>query len=552
MGTPCAFDEVKKMRQTNVKDFAGTDAREQIAAALEDARLHPGTTVVMPAGDYVISTPLARKTREDVIEGRHGENPEDDMFSPDFAFDVGVSLEGHRDTTLKAYGAKLMIDGFMEPVCLKNCENITLEGLTIDHVRKPYSRGVIECYQVEDEAARTGYIIVRFADAFPVTENTIMPRYCAYDARTERFNMDMRVMRSDENKPLRTYLGAQRVRFAMSRMPRCDLSGQEFYVWHSFHYRPGILIEEAKDILIKNVTIHSQPGMGIVGHRSENVRMEGLQVIPSAGEHMSTNTDATHFTTCKGELVFDGCRFNGHGDDATNVHTFYHDIELLGENTYRGSVSVKTHSLTLDHPDVGDEMELTRKDSLELIDTYRVTALEIEPDGRAYIATLDHALPQDAAETCWISGVTRLPRLTFKNSTATNHWARSVLIKTRHALVENCTFTGSTLVAIHVAAEGWWHEGVACEDVVIRNNRFVNCGVTGHADVGAIKAEMSVDHRAGTPQRGLIIEGNTFELPGVKHAVHVSNTQDIRIENNHFGAMEDPIEIVECANVVIA
>ena len=32
----------------------------------------------------------------------------------------------------------------MEPVTVANCENLEIVGLTVDHVRKPFSRGVIE------------------------------------------------------------------------------------------------------------------------------------------------------------------------------------------------------------------------------------------------------------------------------------------------------------------------------------------------------------------------------------------------------------------------
>lgn len=526
----------------NLNDFCGADDRERFAAALREAKAHPGSTLIVPAGEYIITSGLARKTRDDVIAGRHGENPEDDMFHPDFDFTVGLSFSGHQGTTLEAWGAKLMIDGFMEPVSLDHCEGVTLRGLTIDHVRKPFSFGVIEAYTVEDEQERTGHIIVRFDPSTPVDENTIMPRYCAYDYQTSRFNLDMRVIS-------REYLGDQQVLFRMKRMPRRDLTGQEFYVWHSFHYRPGILIEEAKDITLQGVTIHSQPGMGIVGHRSENILMDQLKVVPSHPLHMSTNTDATHFTSCKGEIKFLNCAFDGHGDDATNVHTFYHDIQPLSGDTYRGSVAVKTHSLTLDYPDVGDEMELVEKDSLELRGVYHV--LSVEPHGKElyYIATLDGELPADAAEKCYLSNVTRAPQLKFIGCTANNHWARSVLIKTRNALVENCIFTGAVLQAIHVAAEAWWHEGVACKDIVIRNNRFVNCGIGGHADVGGVKAEMSVDRKAGTPQERITIENNVFDLPEVKHAVHVSNTDGVFIRGNRYFHCDDPVEIVDCTGV---
>ena len=87
------------------------------------------------------------------------------MFSPDFAFDRGLSLLGHRGTKILASGAVLLIDGFMEPVSLRDSEDILLEGLTIDHVRRPFSRG-------EVVAAREGEIVVRFGSEYPVTAST--------------------------------------------------------------------------------------------------------------------------------------------------------------------------------------------------------------------------------------------------------------------------------------------------------------------------------------------------------------------------------------------
>lgn len=95
---------------------------------------------------------------------------------------------------------------------------------------------------------------------------------------------------------------------------------------HSGHYRPAIMIKESSDIYIEGVKIHSQPGMGVVGHLSENITLENLQVIPEAGMIISTNTDATHFTSCKGEIVIENCKFGGQGDDCTNIHNYYYTI----------------------------------------------------------------------------------------------------------------------------------------------------------------------------------------------------------------------------------
>ena len=99
--------------QLNLTDFPGTDDRERFAVALAKAKEHPGSTLLVPPGVYHITTDLARQTMNNAISGRWGDNPEDAMFSPAFPFSVGISLSGHEGTTLQAYGARLMVEGFM-------------------------------------------------------------------------------------------------------------------------------------------------------------------------------------------------------------------------------------------------------------------------------------------------------------------------------------------------------------------------------------------------------------------------------------------------------
>ena len=116
-------------------------------------------------------------------------------------------------------------------------------------------------------------------------------------------------------------------------------------------------------------------------------------------------------------------------------------------------------------------------------------------------------------------------------------------------MIQNCLFRGSVLQAIHIAAEGWWHEGIACENIIIRGNRFVDCGLTGHASVGGVKAEMAVDAPSGTPQKHILIENNLFDLPGVPHAVSISNAEDVTLRGNVYLRCSKPVEIHDCLSV---
>src|SRR5690606_7349474 len=110
---------------------------------------------------------------------------------------------------------------------------------------------------------------------------------------------------------------------------------------HSAHYRAGILVKESDNISLINVKIHSQPGMGVVGHRSNNILMDNLQVIPRPGSIMSTNTDATHFTSCIGKISLLNCKFAGQGDDCTNIHNYYYSIYPVAGKTNSVEIAIE-------------------------------------------------------------------------------------------------------------------------------------------------------------------------------------------------------------------
>lgn len=514
------------------------DLNQQIIqSTLDEAKKYSNSTIIIPPGTYILTSEVAIKTMNDVINGKYGDNPEPTMFKADFPFSIGLNLDGHDGTNLMAYGVTFLVNGFMEPISVTNCHNVTLKGFTIDHIRKPYSKGIIQSYEVKDTEAKSGSIIVRFDDFYPISKTTIMPRYCVYNFFNQRFFLDM-CMTSRE------FLGNQTFRFNMTNMPEYSLVNQEFYIWHSYHSRPAIMLDESSNIKLFDVTINSQPGMGIVASHCDNVFFERLHVVPSHKENLSTNTDATHFVSCKGNIFFRDCEFKGHGDDAANVHTFYHDFKILDGTKIKGFQTVPTHSLKLDYPDIGDEMQLVDRKTLVPKGTYKV--LDVEKNKDYYIATLDSQILNEDVDNCFLADLTRSPFVTFENCTFKNHWARSILLKCRKGLIQNCLFDSSTVQAIHIAPEAAWHEGIACENMVIKNNRFVNCGIIGHCKVGGIKIEISAENPVGQLQKNICIENNYFDLPETDYAISISNAEDVKIKGNYFNNCKNKISLKDC------
>lgn len=508
------------MKIFNITNYSGTDA-EKIASAMEDAKAEPGSTVLIPPGKYEITSQLARQAQYNVMHGVWGTNPQRTMFNPKYEYTRGICFSGHKGTTLSARGVTLMVDGFMEPVSVRDCENVTVEGLAVDHKRKPYSKGKVT-------EADGGNITVEFED--DIFEGTPLElRSCLYDITKNSFRpIAAKVVKR---------LDARRVIFECGAECASGSVGLEFYTDHTFHSRPAVLIENAVDTVLRDVTIYSQPGMGIVGNRSENILLSSVHIIPSAGYHFSTNTDATHFTSIKGLLRFESCVFEGQGDDSSNIHGYYHTVFPTGSNScrLREETPDGTHAQSLDYPDVGDTLELTEISNLRVADSYRVVSCLPCPEQWYCEVVLDHELPPDAHERYNFADVTRLPRVEFVNCSCRNHFARGLLLKTRGALVENNSFTDICGCGIEVAAESFWKEGVSPSDIIIRRNRIQFCGYTG---LGRGAGGVCVMTDSSDPNAinisNIVIEDNIIECPEAEHGIYIRNCRGVKLARNRI------------------
>jgi hypothetical protein len=290
--------------------------------------------------------------------------------------------------------------------------------------------------------------------------------------------------------------------------------------------------------------------MGIVGHLSEDIVLNRLKVVPRRGRYISSNTDATHFATNRGYIRFVNCEFEGQGDDATNVHNYYaHIVSRSSDNVCETFLGEKnpTHSSYQDEPRAGDILAVVKKSTLEEVGYIKVRRFWANPKTRRVKIEFDGYLP-DNTEDYYLANMTACPQLEFLDSRVKSHRARSVLVKTRKVRIEGNSFENTTGTAIHIGAEGDWGEGVASEDVVVKNNTFANCGLGG-ADDGTIDDASAIAVHVKAPKRDrpglhkrLLFEGN--EISGGIHAITIKNAEDVIIRNNVFSRMSEAPVVV--------
>lgn len=520
----------------SVADFGavandGKNDAPALRNALEFGKSHPGITLYFPAGVYDWRDELAVQTMEQAMTGKFGPNPEPTIFKAYYPYARGLDFRGISGLTIEARGATLLCEGWMEPISIDQAQDITIRGLTIDYKRRAYSAGPVV-------AVGDGYFDVQVEDQYPVNPRMPVPRVMFWDAKTHQIIGESGGQKFEIVAP-------QTVRIHAHKEILSRIMGSQAGLMHSMHFRPAIFIHRADNIRLDSVTIHSQPGMGIVGHRSSNITLSGLRIVPPPGSFFSTTTDATHFTSLTGLLRIENSEFEANGDDGTNVHNYYYSIAKTKKpGRYSLTLPVNTHAAVLDYPDAGDSLDVVNAASLEPIKSVVVKSVAIYPDQMRTEVELDGALAGDL-DKYYLTNTTRLPKVEIVGSRFLSHRARGALIKTRNVLIERNLFFENTGTAIHVAAEGGWREGLPSSNVVIRDNRFIGGGYgAGTIDrASAIAVNIDTQEKFAVPlHRGLLIEGNIIDGGGAENCIAISQATGVQIRYNEFSRCRTPVQ----------
>ncbi len=519
----------------------GLNDQQALQNAIDECK-NKNATLIIPPGEYDIIDEAAIQLMNDIMDWKLGSNPQDVVYTPYFSYSKGLDFNGLKNVTVKAEGATIMCHGWMEPVSLEDCENITIEGLSIDYKTIPHSEGKV--VQVEKR-----FMDIELNDNRWLNDKMLITRIMFWDVPKNR------LLGNSRYHPFKTKkLDENTIRIYTKTKPK--MLGTIALMNHTFHFRPAILINEAKNTTLKNVTIHSQPGMGIVGHRSHNVLMNGLKIIPAEGKYQSTNTDATHFTSCTGTIRFDSCEFRGQGDDATNVHGYYHSITKdFGDNRYEMRLNREhcTHACVLDFPDVGNTIEVVKRSTLEVVNSLTVLKVDTFPKQWKSDVTLSGSIPGNIKDY-YLIDVTRMPSLEFVNCKVGSHLARAVLVKTRNVLIENNTFYGGTGTAIHIGAEGDWHEGAGSHNVTIRKNKITGCGRGDGTNDGACGIAINVKAANNTIpgiHKNILIEQNTIEGDNAKVGISIQGAGNVKVLNNTISGCKEKVSVKYSENVLV-
>jgi polygalacturonase len=503
--------------EIKVKDFGaiaddGKDDTPAILSAIEACKISKSSKIVFESGTYDIYG-----SKKD----KHGN------------FEPAIEIHDLGNLTIDGNGCELVGHNYSTMFHFTSCNNLSVTNLTIDWDPLPFTQGKVILVD-------TGFVDIEVLPPFTAKAGLTTEAILGYDIDKNRmarrftdhyqlgFDKTTEVIRPGV---MRLFIGKQD-RFA-GKMPSV---GQNIIARHHVYGYQSFDFLKCTDVLIENVNIYSNPGMGVTGEDCLDITASHLRVMirPGSGRWMSCTADATHFGGCRGTIIMENCLFEGMGDDATNVRS--NEYLLVDERLNNNQLRLKTGNRYGGNPTpprTGDTLEISGKENLLLpYASLTVRSVEINEQDKTLVVGFSEKLPDQTQSGDIVGNASSIPVLRIRNCTVIRNRSRGFIIKTRNVIIEDCTFQDITEcgIALESDVNAWW-EAIAARDVMIRNNRFIN----GKSEPGYLHGVIEFHTMSQTAPAGVYrrirIDNNIF-LGSAGNIIKIGSADGVEITNN--------------------
>ena len=121
------------------------------------------------------------------------------------------------------------------------------------------------------------------------------------------------------------------------------------------------------------------------------------------------------------------------------------------------------------------------------------------------------------------------------NCTLGNCRSRGILVKADDGLIEGCTISGCGMSAISIGPEYWWGESDYSRKVTVKGNKLISNGVNGNSAIVFIHGDGAIGNA------NIAIAENLFDRNYGNTAVYVEDTDGAAIDHNRFIASSVPL-----------
>jgi hypothetical protein len=436
---------------------------------------------------------------------------------------VTMPLEGYNGFTLDGNGAQFVFHGVILPISVVNSSRVILKNFAIDfdgshvletHVLRAEGDFVDLKIPAEDRyEIRDGKILL-----VALKWTHLLGTSQEFDSRTRAVawnthaDLDFDAHQAQELSP-----GVIRV----SGLPSLPTPGNVLVIWDRDRPAPAIWVSESQLISVERVDVHRAMGMGFLAQRSAFIHLNGFRVtLPMQSDRfVTTEADAVHFSNCRGRLVVENGLFENMLDDGINVHGSY--LKIARQLADDAVIAEWGHPQTLGFAFASRGEHIAVVDAHTLAETDEMVVRTVsQPDPAHVELHFDRPMPCSNCANYVLANLDWQPHVVYRNNIVRRNRSRGSIFKTRNgAIIEGNTYDHLSGPAILLTADASsWFESIPAENVLIRNNRFID-QVSSYGP-----APIVIRSRADAASKA---SEYTF--------------RNIRIENNKFDVFQTPL-----------
>ena len=254
---------------------------------------------------------------------------------------IGLLLENIDDLTIEGNGARLLMNGDMSAVVLKNCRNISLLDLVVDYLRPRISEMTVikvDGMTAEFKIHADSPWLIEDGRFYWVNADGIMEKglsglvvQCAAPGNTS----NLRSAFNPVNEAVSVEVTGENIlRFTYESAVELKL-GEVWQFRDPSRRENGIVIDNCENITLEGLSLGFTPGLGIVAQMSRDltIRHHRHAPLPGSGRVCAAHADCIQISSCYGNVEIADGFFSGSQDDPINVHGTYLGVEKVDGNS---------------------------------------------------------------------------------------------------------------------------------------------------------------------------------------------------------------------------
>lgn len=473
--------------------------------------------------------------------------------------DALVEFSGLREITVRGEKATLIGNSHKTLFRFENCGEVTVSGFEVDWDPLPFTAGRVV-------AARDDSIDIEIVPPHPLRGDEPVQSLIAFDpeqriplaaSHPHYYQLTQKAYTKKAEvvgaNLLRIYITSRPETLRSRKQQRIPAVGS--FVLALYRVRGGSAFRPfgCGSVRFENVSVFAVLGMGFAANTCDRVDLHNCRVAikPGSGRWMSSTVDATHCNMVRQYVEYTDCLFEGMGDDAINVHGMY---SMVHERPDDRTIIMRGWKSIFDTPNLTDDFSAPARNSLRagetlefgtranpLVPVFSATIVESTPVEVRGVSLkrvlLDRDLPAEVQAGSIVADVAEIPVCRIRNCTFRGGRGCGVRLKTRDAVIENCTFDRIHGAGIWITCDADVdHESIAARDVTIRNNVFRHISPAISASAG--RKQMYAD-----VHEGLLIADNRIEA-APRSGIMIRSTKGAVIRGNTIAcAAAEPIEV---------